>query len=197
MKSLRALLFASAALGLMALVGTGTASATTLFTGSNLTSSYKAGTEIHLSLTMGKSLVQTDSSGNTLIICTGSTIAGKTSNETGTNVSISITSLTFGDCTTTFDTLANGSLEIEKIGPNEGKVVGKGWQVTYSIFGTSCTYGPGPGTTLGTVTGGSAPVLNMNAVALTKVAGGFLCPSSAGWDASYTFTTPHALYIGA
>jgi hypothetical protein len=197
MKSLKALtLFASAALGLMALAGAGTASATTLFTDSNLTIPYKAGTEVHLSLTNGQKVVFTDGSGNPLISCTASTMATKTSNETGTNVSSSITSLTFGGCDTTVDVLVNGWLEIERTGPNEGKVVGKGSQVTVTIFGVTCTYGTATGTTLGTFKGGSAPILNIAQVGLTKVAGGFLCASTWGIDANYTFSTPHALYIG-
>jgi hypothetical protein len=184
-------------LGLTSLIGAGTASATTLFTDSNLTTPYKAGTELHLTMSSGRVMAFTDGSGNPLISCTASTAVTKTSNETGTTVFSSITILTFGGCDTTVDVLANGSLEIERTGPNEGKVVGKGSQWTYSIFGVSCTYGTGKGTTLGTVTGGISPVLSINAVGITKVAGGFLCPSNMGWDASYTFTTPHAIYIGA
>jgi hypothetical protein len=199
MKHLKMLgLAAIAALGLLAFVGAGTASATTLFTNSNLTGAYASGTEVHSNLTTGKTAVLTDGSGNPLVTCTGSTVAGKTSNTTGTTISGSITALTFSGCDTTVDVLANGSLEIEKTSKaNEGKVTGKGSQVTVTIFGVSCTYGTGTGTTLGTITGGTAPILNITAVGLTKVAGGFLCPSTAGWDANYTVGTPHAIYIGA
>jgi hypothetical protein len=197
MKHLKMLgLAAIAAQGLMAFVGAGTASATTLFTSSNLTGAYASGTEVHSSLS-SKSAILTDGSGNPLVNCTGSTVAGKTTNTTGTTVTGNISSLTFTGCDTTVDVLANGSLAIEKTGNNEGKVTGSGSQVTVTIFGVSCTYGTGTGTTLGTITGGASPSLNIAAVGLVKVAGGFLCPSNAGWDATYTVGTPHAIYIGA
>jgi hypothetical protein len=191
-------LAAIAVLGLMAFVGAGTASATTLFTSSNLTGAYTSGTEFHAELSAGKTDVLTDGSGNPLVTCTGSTVAGKTSNTTGTQVFIALLQIFTSGCDTTVDVLANGSLEIEKTSKaNEGKVVGKNTQVTVTIFGVSCVYGTGTGTTLGTITGGTAPMLNIAAVGLTKVSGGFLCPSSAGWDANFTVGTPHAGYIGA
>jgi hypothetical protein len=198
MKHLKMLgLAAIAAMGLMAFIGAGTASATTLFTNSNLTGPYAKGTTIHSTLTTGKSAILTDGSGNTLVTCTESTVKGKTSAESGSPLEGTIEVLTFGGCSTTVDVLAKGSLSIEKTGTNEGSVSGKGSEVTVNIFGVSCTYGTGAGTKLGTITGGAAPVLNIAAVGLTKVAGGFLCPSNAGWDATYTVTEPHAVFIGA
>jgi hypothetical protein len=196
MKHLKMLgLAAIAALGLMAFVGASSASATTLFTNSNLTNPYAAGTTVTLSTI--RSSIFTGSGGETTMTCTGSSIKGSTSNETGTTISLSISSLTWFGCSTTTDTVANGSLSIEKTGTSEGKVAGSGSQWTYTVFGVSCTYGTGTGTTLGTLTGGEVPKLVINGASLTKTAGGFLCPTTTGWDAEYTFTEPHALYIGA
>jgi hypothetical protein len=196
MKHLKMLgLAAIAALGLMAFVGASAASGTTLTTNSNGTGVYPTGTGIHSTLTKGTSAILTDGSGNKLVTCTESTVAGNTSNESGTTIAGNISSLTFGGCSTTVHVDANGSLEIHMTATNEGTVTGKGSVVTVTIFGVVCGYGTGTGTTLGTITGGKAPILNIAAVGLTKVSGGFLCPGTAGWDANYTVTTPHALYI--
>lgn len=186
-----------AAMGLMALVGAGAASATTLFTDSNLMTPYASGTSFHLTLSSGSSSLFTGGSGEALITCSVSTIKGKTSNETGTTVSGSIAALTWGSCSTTLDTIKTGSLSIEEISTDEGRIVGRNSEWTYDIFGVSCTYGTGIGTTLGTITGGEAPKFSIKSVSLTKTAGGFLCPTTAGWDAEYTFTEPHELHIGA
>jgi hypothetical protein len=190
-------LAAIAALGLIAFVGAGTASATTLFTNSNGTSPYKAGTEIHFTLTQGSTAILTDGSGNALITCSESTVAGKTTNETGTTVAVSISAWTFGGCNATVDVLANGSVEFHMTETNKATITGKGLQVTTNLFGVTCTYGTGTGTTLGTITGGTAPIVKLNGIGVTKVAGGFLCPSNARWDEEYMLPSPHALYIHA
>lgn len=198
MKHLKMLgLAAIAALGLTTFAGAGTASATTLFTNSNLTGAYASGTVLHLTQRSGSSVIFTGGSGEVLMTCSESTIKGKPSTESGLPIRGTIESFTWGQCTSTFDTVATGELSIEKTGPNEGRVAGSGSQWTVNIFGVSCTYGTGTGTTLGTITGGEAPTLSIKAVNLTKTAGGFLCPTTTGWDAEYTFTEPHALYIGA
>jgi hypothetical protein len=77
---------------------------------------------------------------------------------------------------------------------DKGEVRSKGSQVTLNIFGVSCTYGTGEGTILGTITGGEAPELAINA-ALPKTAGGFLCPGTGVWNAKYIVTSPHAVHI--
>ncbi|MGN6275722.1 MAG: DUF6531 domain-containing protein, partial [Solirubrobacterales bacterium] len=64
------------------------------------------------------------------------------------------------------------------------------------IFGVSCTYGTGTGTTLGTLKGGEEPLLSISA-SVPKTAGGFLCPSTATWSAEYVVTEPHALFVGS
>ena len=76
----------------------------------------------------------------------------------------------------------------------KGTVLGKGSKVTLSVFGVSCVYGTGEGTTLGTISSGEAPVLAINAT-LPRIEGGFLCPSTGTWTANYVVTSPHALYI--
>jgi hypothetical protein len=196
MKYLKMLgLAAIAAMGLMAFVGAGTASATTLFTNSNNTSPYPAGTTIHATLEPGTSAIL--ESGSTIIAtCTSSTVHGDTTNETGTWIDGPITSLKFEECSQTTHVLATGSLEIMDTGGNTGEVWGKGNSVTLGVFGTSCTYGTGEGVKLGTITGGQEPTLKIDAT-IPRTAGGFLCPSTGTWTASYLVTSPHAVYVGA
>jgi hypothetical protein len=194
MKYLKVLgLAAVAAMALMAF-GAGTASATKLCTDSACTTVYAAGTEIKSELVAGTSARLT-SGGSTIATCTSSGVSGKTSNKEGATVSGSISSLTWGGCSQTTHTVSNGSLEIAYTSGSNGTVTGKGSQVTVQIFGVSCTYGTGEGTHLGSITGGSAPILKITTT-VTKTAGGFLCPGTAGWDAEYVLTAPHALFVG-
>lgn len=190
MKHLKMFVLAAiAALGLMALGGAGTASATTLFTDPAHTIHYPAGTELHLTLVPGTSFRQTPGT------CTQSTIKAATTNTTGTVISATVSVFDHGVCNETTDTVANGSLEIKFTSGSNGEVTGKGNSLTSTIFGGSCTYGTGSGTKLGTLTGGSEPVLAINAT-VSKVAGGFLCPSTTGWHGEFFITSPHAVYIG-
>ena len=185
------LVAAFAALGVL---GAGTASATVLCTDAACGTVYKAGTTIELNLVSGTSARLT-SGGSTIATCTGSTAKGTTSSESGTPLTGTISSLTWSGCSQTTHTVANGSLSVEWISETlNGTVTGKGSQVTVGIFGVSCTYGTGEGTHLGTLTGGEAPILKV-AATVSKTAGGFLCPSTAGWDAEYLVTEPHAVFV--
>jgi len=197
MKSLKmSVLAVVAAMGMMAFAEATIAQATILYTDGANTISYPAGTTIDLSLESGTSSVLTDTSGNTLARCTGSTVKGTIGTAAGTWVSGAISTLTWEGCKQTTDTINAGSLEIMQIGEkDEGEVVGKGTNVTLSILGTSCTYGTGEGSKLGTITGGEAPTMKITAT-LPKSAGGFMCPSTGIWHASYMLTEPHALHIG-
>jgi hypothetical protein len=184
-----------AALGLLALVGVGTASATRLCTDSACNTVYPTGTSFHATLVPETS--STGKSGSvTISTCTESTASGNTQNETGASIVISGVNIQTGSCSQTTHTLAAGSLSIMRTGLNTGEVIAKGNAVTQGIFGTSCTYGTGEGVKLGTFTGGSPAVMKINAL-LPRIAGGFLCPSPATWTAEYVVTSPHALYVGA
>jgi hypothetical protein len=205
MKHLKMLgLAAIAALGLMAFVGAGTASATTLSTDAAGNTHYGPGTVIHSTLKPGTSALLKDTSGGTIATCTESTTKGKLEDPvvetngvkfvSGTWVTGALETLTWGGCSQTTDTLANGSLEIMWTSGNSGEVRSKGSKVTLGVFGVSCVYGTGEGTVLGTITGGTAPELAINAK-LAKVEGGFLCPSSGVWTANYIVTEPHALFV--
>ena len=82
MKHLKMLgLAAIAALGLMAFVGAGSASATTLFTDKAHTIVYKKGTTIHTTLQPGTSARLGETSGGTIATCLKSTTHGVTENK--------------------------------------------------------------------------------------------------------------------
>ncbi len=189
MKHLKMLgLAAIAALGLLAFIGAGAASAD-LYTDAGKTIKYGTGTTVNASLATGKSAAL-KTGGTTIATCTGGGVHGTTENETGT-VTGSISSLTWTGCSQTTHTVANGKLSVS----SSGAVTGSGNAVTLGIFGTSCTYGTGAGVTLGTLEGGETPVLKINAN-IPRTAGGFLCPSVGTWEAEYIVTEPHALYVG-
>jgi hypothetical protein len=204
MKHLKMLgLAAIAALGLMAFVGAGTASATTLSTDAAGTVKYGVGTEIHSTLKSGTSAILETTSGETIATCTTSTVKGSITTATGTWVIGSISALTWGEpegvggkCSQTTDSIAGhlGTLEIMQTTGDAGTVVGKGSEVTLELFGVSCVYGTSTGTTLGTITGGEAPELAINAI-LPKISGSFLCPSTGRWTATYVVTSPHAVHV--
>jgi len=195
MKHLKMLgLAAIAALGLMAFVGAGTASATTLATDSAGTIKYAAGTTLHATLETGTSATLTDTSGNTIATCTGSTVHGTIGTASGTWVEGANSSLTWEGCNQTTDTVNLGSMDIMQTTGDEGEVRSTGSNVTLQIFGVSCTYGTGEGTKLGTITGGEAPTMKITAT-IPKTAGGFLCPSTGIWHASFIITSPHAVHI--
>lgn len=182
------------ALGLTMFAGGSAALATTLATDAAGTIKYAAGTNIHVTLQSGASAMFKDTSGNTIATCTATTIQISTSNATGTWVPGNNTVVTQSGCSQTTDTIANGSGELMKAGTDEGEIVGKGTKVTLGVFGVSCVYGTGEGTKLGTLKGGEAPVLSVNAT-LPRIEGGFLCPSTGIWIGTFVVTTPHALHF--
>lgn len=191
--TLRAGALAAALSAILALALAGSASATVLCTDSECSTVYPTGTKIGGGLKSGTTARFT-SGGSTLVTCTGSSIGGTTSNESGATVSGNISELTWNGCSQTTKTVANGALQIAWTSGSNGTVSGTGSEVTVAIFGMSCTYGTGGGTHLGTLTGGEEPTLAISAT-VPRIAGGFLCPASASWDAEYVITEPHALFV--
>ena len=195
MKHLKTISVAAiAALGLMAFVGAGTASATTLSTDAAGTVKYTAGTETHWSIVPGSFREWVSTNGEIIATCTESTTKGSIGTATGNRVGGAISTLAMGGCSQTTDALAGGTLEIMKTGSDEGEIVGKGTKVTLAVFGVSCVYGTGEGTKLGTIKGGEAPEVTINA-AMPRIEGGFLCPGSVRYRIKEVVTSPHALHI--
>ena len=196
-KSLYAIFAATAAMMLMAVIGVASASATVLCaesTTSECTSD--GGPVINASLTKASKISNTE--GSVLDECTSGTLVGAPSNIGSSTETVSgpIGELTWASCTKTTDTISSGELEIHWIsGTDNGTVTGKNNSVTALISGVSCTYGTGTGTDLGTLEGGSPATINVSAV-LAKTAGGFLCPASVKWTATYSVTSPQPLDVG-
>lgn len=137
-------------LAIFAFAATVSASATVLCTDSECTTVYPTGTELSFSLKSGTTSALKTTGGAAIATCTGSTVSGKTSNESGATISVSIESLAWGGCNQTTDTVATGSLSIEGFsGTENGVVSGSGSQVTFGVFGVSCTYVKGGPATLG------------------------------------------------
>jgi hypothetical protein len=183
-------LAAVAAMALMAF-GAGTASATTLFKNSAKTEHYAAGTTIQASQ-VGTGYLK-DTSGNTIVSCSSGAITGKTSNTTGALIEGPISTLDFTSCTSEVHTVKTGSLTINE----KGVVTSAGSEVRITVFGTSCYYGTGAGTSLGTLVSGAPATLKVNSVVNEQEPKSFLCPDDARWEATFTVTSPTSLYVGA
>jgi hypothetical protein len=198
MKYLKMLgLVAVAATALMAFVGAGAAMAEKgvlcSSTTTPCTSKWAVGTVMDWTLEPGTSVRWTDTAGNTLDTCTSSTTRGRITenpNATGTATGV-IEVIHWTGCTVTTDTTTLGKLKVKGIpGTHNGTLYADAeTAVTFSIFGTTCTYGLEAGGHLGTVTGGVSPTLTIGAVA-KKLVGNFLCPETTRWHASLVMTEP-------
>jgi len=193
-------LAAIAGMALVAFLGAGSASATRLC--STNTSpcpeawNYFTGTNVSMSLQESSTLETTG--GTVLDTCNEATLQGPTTTFGGATetVKILLTSVTWGSCTRTTNTLSNGELELHWSGATgNGTITGRGTEWTVNtVFGT-CVYGFGPfGVDLGTVKGGNPASVSINAL-IPKISGNFVCPSEARWTANYRVTSPWPLYV--
>lgn len=197
-----------AAAAVMAFVGAGSASATTLTCtnpeGSGTKVVCPAGTEIVA--TAESSLLLKAGFAN--ITCTESTVGGKTSNAGSSTETVkgAIETLTFNGCNATVTVIKKGTLEIhthtEGVTNSIGTVTGAGSEVTVSTLGVSCVYGTS-NTDIGTLTGsphttstgvGPTATFDINAN-LPKISGGFACASPAAWEGKYKITKPDWLDV--
>jgi hypothetical protein len=215
MKYLKILgLAAVAAMALMAVAGAGTASATELCTVNTspcpAASKYNSGTVIEASST---NATLTSSLGN--VVCTGSSIKGTTTSSGGSKLSVEGTmeSLSFSGCTLTtpFSTTKH-NCTVTGINLHYKGVAAKTTQPNGTLTVTSGGSGdPGAKVDCGAnvlrcqftspsivldVTGGSPATVLAKEESLNRtVYEGGLCPSTSTWDATYTVTKPHALYL--
>jgi hypothetical protein len=177
-----------AAASLMALAGSASAFTLTSPTGTEFTGTMSTSLE-------GSALLE---AGFANITCTTGTVAGKLTTNNETEASGEITSVSFSNCgSATVDTLNNkGTLTVLK---GSKAASGTGVEVTTAVFGTSCVYGLGGGTSLGgmtnTVVGGVDKITLDVAALLGKISGGFLCASPAKWTANYIVTNPATSFV--
>lgn len=206
MKYLKMLgLAAVAAAALMAFVGAGTASATvickTQMTEGCAASgwAYPAGTEGTASLAAGTTAVLETTAGETLITCTESVVKSTLANagSATTTVESGVSSITFGSCSQTVDTLKGGSAVLHWIaGTDNGTLTTFGTRVTVQVFGVSCVYGPSEGQDVGNTIGGNPGSMTLSAV-FNRVEGGFLCPADARFTGKYVATSPTNAWVAA
>jgi hypothetical protein len=177
---------------LIALGGAERASATVLTSPEGTV--LKTGSTIH-AVNSGTSTLTTSFKN---IECSESTVQAKTTNESGTTVSGSVESLTFGKCNCEVKTLKNGTLSIQWTSGNNGTLSSSSAEVTTTcstIFGSvHCIYVTSS-TTLGTVTGGSPAKVDISSANLPRLTTNGLCAEKANWDATYEITSPKPLYV--
>lgn len=206
MKYLKMLgLAAVAAAALMALAGTGAASATVLCQTetSPCTQRWTKGTQVEFSVTSGTSA--TWITGIDTNTCTGGTLKGTVSNEGSSSETVHISigagsEFVWTNCTFNNQTVEGGELEVHAIsGSTTGTLTMKGFTFTTSTptYG-SCSYTAGSGVHLGTLTPSAtgAAVIDIE-VKLTKNGGGFTCPTTMEWWEKWVQTAPkgQALYV--
>jgi hypothetical protein len=201
MKYVKMLALAAVAAGaLMAFVGAGTASASTLCstTADPCPTAQKWGKiPIKFSLTKETSalLKETGAEGGTLDTCKSSEVEGEITN-TGTateSVTGPITKLSWGSCTFPTTTTVLGKLSIDKIaGTSNGTLTSDGpTKVTINtVFFGTCVYTVESGKSIGDVTEGNPAVFHANAVAKKQEGSNFACPETSVWTATYTLTAP-------
>ena len=205
MKYLKMLgLAAIAVMGLTALLGAGSASATVLcktyvtpcLTGGD----YGAGTEIHATTAAGATVVLKDTAGNVLNTCKSSTINGKTTNTGSATETVvgNIELISFSECTNSIALLNLGGFEIHYVGPKtKGSFTSsKAKATTSTVFG-SCIYGTGSGAELGVMESDemTEAELNVEAVLTKEEGSAALCPGDIRWVAKYSITKPKPLYF--
>lgn len=110
-----------------------------------------------------------------------------------------INSLTWSGCTATTSTKTPGRLKVETRETSPGvfvhTVTASGSIVQITLFGVVCGYGPGASPiSLGDLTLGTEAVLHINTV-VNKVEGGFLCPTTGKWEATFKITNHHEVWI--
>ncbi|HEX5527551.1 MAG TPA: hypothetical protein VFX44_10205 [Solirubrobacterales bacterium] len=179
-------LAAIAAAALMAFVGAGSASATTLTCEGSACS---VGANFH-SESNGKAVLDAPF-GN--VEC-NSTVQGEVTS--ATEASVKITELKWTNCgSDNVVTLASGTLKITNIaGTKNGTVTSTGAEVTVEHVGTHCifkTNGTSLGTLTGTTTTGATGSFDISAT-IPRSGGrsGVFCGSSAPWTGSYSIDAP-------
>jgi hypothetical protein len=152
---------------------------------------WAAGTELSFSIKSGASAQLTNTAGESIDTCTGSTAKGKL--ESAEPVTGSIESLSWSGCTFTTTTLKTGKREVRHIaGTSNGTVIADTvTEVTVNtVFLGSCIYGVTSGSSLGDLTEGKPAVFHANAVAHKLTGSKLACPETTNWTATFTLTEP-------
>ena len=182
-------LAAVAVMALMALVETGTASATTL----EVSGVKQAGSvTIEATAAAGTSALFQSKGGAFSDTCTSSSIKFKTETFSGATVGGKVSSLTFTGCAHTTHVINPGSLSIAWTSGTNGTVSSSGAELTAvsTVFGVSCIIKTGTGTPLGTLTGVKAGQAGMHVNGLLSSPCGEIY-----WKGIYAVTSPSGLGV--
>jgi hypothetical protein len=192
MKHLKMLTLAAvAAAAMLTLVGAGSAAATTLEIGGVKQGGSVA---IEISLKAGTSMILRDTNNASVHTCTGSTMKGATTSPfTGATVTAPLTSMTFTGCSHSVVVVKPGTLHFAWTSGTNASVSSSGMEITTisTIFGASCIFKTGAGTSLGTLTGVASghATLHVNAVLSKGICG------DAVWTGTYIVTSPTGLGV--
>lgn len=183
-----------AAMALAALAGAGAASATVLCKVSNCTEKYPAGTAFHAE-TVKPSVMEWEEGGFKISEeCTKQTISGASENQGSATetVRLAIEKFTWQECPKEAETIKVPQLEVHYSAENVGTVTAKGGEFRFKagLF-SSCFYTFGAGKTIGTLKGGSEPILEVSGE-LERL--GLCAPRT--WTAKFKFTKPTPLFVG-
>ena len=204
MKHLKLLgLAAVTAVALMAVAGSGSASATVLCKTTPTNNDcpkawdYEKGTQIYASAKAGSSILIEETGGTGVTTCSAGSIKGRTTNTGDANETVDGANeeLVWNNCKSAVVTKELGSFEIHAQENHSGVVTGKLNEITVvTVLSLSCVYGTGSGATLGTIESGESATFNINAV-LSLVSGGIACPPTVRWTSTYTVTTPSKIFF--
>ncbi len=183
-------------MALMALAGAGSASATVLCKNSTCTEKYPAGTAYHLE-TVKPSIMEWEEGEAKIKVseeCTKQTISGVSENvgSATETVRFVLEKFTWQECPKEAETIKLPQIEIHYSAENVGTVTAKGGEFRFKagLF-SSCFYTFGAGKTIGTLKGGSEPILEVSGE-LERL--GLCAPRT--WTAKFKFTKPTPLYVG-
>ena len=149
------------------------------------------GTALDFSIKSGGLSILTDTVGEPIDECSGSTAKGKF--ETSVGITVPIESLTWSSCIFETKTVTLGKLEVKNIkGTHNGTI--KADTVTEvtiaTVFFGSCVYGVTAGGSLGDLTEGKPAIFHANAIAHRLTGSNFACPGTTKWTGTFTLTEP-------
>jgi len=194
------MLAAVTAMALMAFVGAGTASATTL-TGEG-GAVLGTGSSFHAELEPSEFPKSKLTTAFKTFECDSSTIAGKSKNVTSTAIDIVVESLAFGGCNCEVSVIGKGTISITWTEGSNGTVSWNGTETTLNcstIFGSvHCIYVTEK-TDIGTLTGSESTtataLLDVSGANIPRLPTSGLCAEGAKWDAVYKITSPDVLNV--
>jgi hypothetical protein len=192
-----------AAVVAMAFVGAGSASATVVCKTTPVNTDCGVSWEVitnqsvEASSEEKTSVVFEDTSGHSVSTCGNGGYKGMLTNSgSKTETARGFTEeFTFSGCVAAVKVIMPGTFEIHANDSNQGTFTGSEMYVTVSSTLTgSCVYGTSGTLPIGTMQGGKIATFNLNA-AFEKTEGGFACPASVRWTATYKITKPENLYF--